>query len=49
MVCAFFDNLSRRVRTKQPDGTIETVQVVPRGGWFKRLYVGSSGRATTPG
>ena len=39
IVGAFFDNLGRRVRAKQPDGTIETVQVVPRGGWFKRLYI----------
>ena len=42
IVGAFFDHLGRRVRAKQPDGTLETVQVVPRGGWFKRLYVSMS-------
>ena len=39
MVAAFFDSLSRRVRAVQSDGTVETVQCLPRGGWFKRLYV----------
>ena len=42
MVAAFFDSLSRRVRTVQPDGTVETVQALPRGGWFKRLYVNAT-------
>ena len=42
MVAAFFDSLSRRVRTVQPDGTVETVQALPRGGWFKRLYVSAT-------
>ena len=42
MVAAFFDSLSRRVRAVQPDGTVETVQCMPRGGWFKRLYVSAT-------
>jgi hypothetical protein len=42
MLAAFFDNLGRRICARQPDGTLETVQIVPRGGWFKRLYVSAS-------
>ena len=38
IVAAFFDNLGRRISVLSREGVREVVQVVPRGGWFKRLY-----------
>ena len=42
MVAAFFCTLGRRVTVRQEDGTLETVQAVPRAGWFKRIYVSAT-------